>query len=542
MTETEIKLLVATKAPFSDEANAELKKIAEENNLQTIIVKGVLIDDVEELKDANVLVVRSDKVTKEVIDKAPKLKLVIRGGAGYNNIDVDYCTEKGIMVMNTPGQNSNAVAELVFNLATNLLRKTNYLDATTKDGLFEKGKFKGGELRNKKIGIHGFGYIGQLVARIANGFGMEVYAYDPFVSEEKAKANGAILTANAEELYKEAFMISLHMPKNKHTEKIVNYDLLKLMRNDGILINTARAEIVNEDDLEKIMTENKEFRYGADVHDGGDKEGDRRFAKYAERVILTPHIGAGTGEANYNCAVAAANQAVGFFQKGDMSCVVNKDIVPFWMKDYASLAQKLGYINSKLMQGQPKEIKVVAYDDLKDFANPLIDNVVKGMMQDNAITPPEARTLAEKNGIVITPIEPDKNRRRGNAITVDFLSDISDEKKLISVRGTIMEDEMKISRIGKFYNVDFEIEQSVALIFMYKDKEGMADKIGEIFCKEGYGKTSGRFKADREHENAIFMFYLNKLDADLKEIEKISEKVKTEIVEVYEAKVFDFRN
>ncbi len=535
------KLLVATQAPFSNEANEELARIAEENNLDTTVIKGEDILTVAELKDTNALVVRSDKVTKEVIDKAPNLKLIIRGGAGYNNIDVDYCTEKGIMVMNTPGQNSNGVAELVFNLATNLLRKTNLLDATTKDGFFEKGKYKGNELKNKKIGIHGFGYIGQLVAQIANGFGMTVYAYDPFVSEEIAKAKGAILAESPQDLYKDAFMISLHMPKNKHTEGIVNYKLLELMLDNGMLINTARAEIINEDDLQKIMDEKAGFRYGADVHAGGDKAGDRRFAKYLERAVLTPHIGAGTTEANYNCAVAAANQTVGFFDKGDMACVVNKDIVPFWMKDYAILAQKLGYINSKLMEGQPKEIKVVTYDDLTEFAGPLIDNVVKGMMADDAITAPEARDMAQKNGIIITPIEPDKNRRRGNAITADFLYEADNEMQLISTRGTIMEDEMKISRIAKFYNVDFEIEAGIALMFMYKDCEGMADKIGEVFCKHGYGKTSGRFKADREHKNAIFMFYLNKSDADIAEVEKVADITKNTIEGIYEAKVLDFR-
>lgn len=534
------KLLVATKSPFSDEANNELKKIAEKNNLETTVITKKSIHDIPEIRDANALIVRSDIVTKEIIDKAPNLKLVIRGGAGYNNIDVDYCTKKGIMVMNTPGQNSNAVAELVFNIATNLLRKTNLLDSTTKQGLFEKSKFTGKELRNKKIGIHGFGYIGQLVAEIANGFGMLVYAYDPYVSEEIAKSKDVILVKSLEELYKDSFMVTLHIPKNKHTEKVVNYNLLSLMNENGMLINTARCEVIDEDDLEKIMTERKKFLFGADVHFGGDKEGERRFAKFSERVVLTPHIGAGTEEANFNCAVAAAKQASSFFMKGDISTVVNKEIVPFWMNQFAILAQKIGYVNSVLTIGHPKEIKVVAYDELKQYSKPLIDNVVKGMMNDESLTPPEATSNAIKNGIILTSIEPDKNRKRGNSLTVDFIYQNKNEIKLNSVRGTIMEDEMKISRINDFYNVDFEIESGIALMFMYKDREGVADEIGEFFSKNGFGKTSGRFKADRDKKNAIFLFYIDKKDLNLNEVEEIAESVREKVKGIYEAKVFDF--
>ena len=535
------KLLVSTKAPFSDEANQELERIAQAGGLETTIITGQEIGDVEELKNATALVVRSDKVTPEIIDAAPNLKLVIRGGAGYNNIDVPYCTQRGIMVMNTPGQNSNGVAELVFNLATNLLRRTNIIDATTKNGLFEKGRFTGNELRNKKLGIHGFGYIGQLVAQIANGFGMDVYAFDPYVTEDVAKSKGAILTASPQELYKDAFMISLHMPSNPHTKGSVNYELLSLMKNDGMLINTARADIVKEDDLEKILKENEAFRYAADVHTGGDKPGDRRFAKFLDRVVLTPHIGAGTAEANYNCAVAAAKQAVGFFENGDMSTVVNRDVVPYWMAEYASLAQKLGYINAVLMDGQPKEVRVVAYDELRTINGPLVDNVLKGMMYDNStLTPPEATDLAKNNGIVVTSVDPDGNRKHGNAITVDFLYETPGEVDRVSIRGTIVEEEMKISRMGKFYNVDFEIESGIALMFMYHDSAGMADKIGDVFSKYGYGKTIGRFKSDRDHKDAIFMFYLDKPDANIEDVQKVVKQVKTELHDVYEGRVFNF--
>jgi D-3-phosphoglycerate dehydrogenase / 2-oxoglutarate reductase len=529
------KLLVATKAPFSEEANNALRALAEQNSIQVeIIIKNDINDFLKtesllkKLKSANALIVRSDKVTKEIIDAAENLEIVVRGGAGYDNVDSEYCTEKGITVMNTPGQNSNGVAELVFYIVGNLLRKVHLLDPTTKLGQFEKEKYPGCELKGKKIGIAGFGYIGQIVAQIAKGFGMEVFVYDPFVNPVVAKDKGAILVKTPEELFTNSFIISLHLPKNKNTIGFVDKKLIKLMKKDSILINTARAEVINEDDLEQALLEMPGLLYGSDVHLGGDKPGEKRFAKFGDRVILTPHIGAGTEEANFNCAVAAARQIVSFFLKGDMTYAVNKEVVPPWMKDYAVLAEKLGYINTQLLQGNPQEVRVIAYDELENYLRPLAGNVLKGMFNDPELKPTDALKLAEKNEIILDLRKPIKKRH--NAITIDFFSGNNGETKTSSIRGAVFEGEMKLSRVKSFKNFDFEILPGIALLFEYKDKEGMADLIGQHFAKAGYSKSIGRFKPN-DQGDALYMFYIDSKSKqlDIVELKKIVDETVKEI-------------
>ncbi len=307
-----MKVLVATQKPFAKEAVDKIREIVEQAGYEFSLLekyedKAALIDAV---KDANALIVRSDKVTREVLDAAPELKIVVRAGAGYDNIDLEAASEKGVVVMNTPGQNSNAVAELALGLMVYAAR-----------GFFN-GK-PGTELKGKTLGIHAYGHVGRLVAKIAkDGFGMIVSAYDPFIPAEKIEADGVKVYDNVEELYANNRYVSLHIPANEHTIKSINYDLLSKMPKGATLVNTARKEVINEDDLLKVMRERDDFKYVSDI---APDNGELLLEKYNERCYFTPKkMGAQTAEANINAGIAAANQIVNFFKNGDTTFQVNK--------------------------------------------------------------------------------------------------------------------------------------------------------------------------------------------------------------------------
>jgi D-3-phosphoglycerate dehydrogenase len=259
--------------------------------------------------DADAMIVRSDKVTQEVVDAAAKLKIVVRAGAGYDNLDLTACSAKGIVAMNTPGQNSNAVAELALGMMVYMARNC-----------WEPGT--GAELKCKKLGIHAYGYIGKLVAALGKGFGMEVYAFDPFVAPEVMKNDGVTPVSDLSELYAKCQYVSLHIPANEQTKKTIGYDLLSLMPKGGTLVNTARKEVVDEEGLLKAMMERNDLKYATDVAPDAlakiqDSVGKRIFA-------TSKKMGAETAEANINAGLAAANQIVDFFEKGDKRFQVNK--------------------------------------------------------------------------------------------------------------------------------------------------------------------------------------------------------------------------
>jgi len=264
-------------------------------------------DLLQAVKDVDAIIIRSDIVDKEVIAAAENLKIVVRAGAGFDNIDLAAATEKGVIAMNTPGQNSNAVAELVIGMMIYLAR----------------GKYNGKsgtELKDKCIGIHAYGNVGRYVAKIAKGFGMEVYAFDPFVPKEKMEQEGIKVFTNVQDMYKNCEYISLHLPKTKETTKSINYDLLSLMPTGATLINTARKEVVDEEGILKMLQTRKDFRYATDITPDNDSD----MQAFADRYFATPKkMGAQTEEANINAGLAAATQIVNFFELGDESCKVN---------------------------------------------------------------------------------------------------------------------------------------------------------------------------------------------------------------------------
>ena len=305
-----MKVLVATEKPFSASAVNGIQKIVEEAGYS--FAKLEKYTDVQQfydaVADADALIVRSDKVTKEVIDHAKNLKIVVRAGAGFDNLDLAACTARGIVAMNTPGQNSNAVAELAIGLMVYMARNT-----------FKPGT--GSELKGKKIGIQAYGNVGRLVAEKAKAFGMEVWAYDPFVPTEKMEAEGVKVPATLEELYANCDYISLHIPANEQTKNSINYGLLSRMPKGGCLVNTARKEVINEADMEKMLAERTDFKYVTDIAPVNAET----LAQFAPRFFATPKKqGAETAEANLNAGLAAARQIVGFFKDGCTKFQVNK--------------------------------------------------------------------------------------------------------------------------------------------------------------------------------------------------------------------------
>lgn len=307
-----MKILVATEKPFAKEATNGIRAIVEGAGYELVLLEKYTekTELLEAVATANALIIRSDKVDAEVIAAGKELKIVVRAGAGYDNVDLEAASQANVVVMNTPGQNSNAVAELVLGLMIFIVRSG-----------FDGGS--GSELRGKKLGLHAFGYIGKLVASIAQGFGMEVYAFSPSLARnpELGKEYGVIPVKTPEELYDNCDIVSLHMPANEHTKGSINYDLLSRMPENGVIINTARKEVVNEDDLIRIMDERPKFKYATDIKAG---KHDEMVEKFANRYFASAKkCGAQTGEANINAGLAAANQIVDFFKTGNTEFKVN---------------------------------------------------------------------------------------------------------------------------------------------------------------------------------------------------------------------------
>ena len=305
------EILLATEKPFTKETVEDIKKLVEKSGntfklLEKYKTKQELMDSI---KDVNAIIVRSDKITKEIMDSSNNLKVIARAGAGFDNIDLGYASKKGIVVMNTPGQNANAVAELVFGLSVYAVR--NFYNGST-----------GSELKGKKLGLLAFGNVGRNVARIAKGFGMEIYSYDAFVPKEVLEKEGIHAVDKQEDLFTDCDIVSLHIPATKETINSINYDLCSKMKKNAILINTSRKEVINEKELIKLMEERKDIKYITDLKPDNHEE---FLNKFKGRYFATPKkMGAQTQEANINAGKAAANQIIDFFKTGKTKFQVNK--------------------------------------------------------------------------------------------------------------------------------------------------------------------------------------------------------------------------
>ncbi len=305
------KVLVATEKPFASEAVCGIREIIEGAGytlelLERYTDKAQLLAAVE---DVDALIIRSDKVTAEVVAAARNLKIVVRAGAGYDNVDLAACSERGIVVMNTPGQNANAVAELAIGMMI-MMARNRYTPGT------------GSEVSGKRLGIHAYGNVGRLVGRYGKAMGMKVMAYDPFITDpEFFKAEGVEVATSVEELYSSCDYLSVHIPATDATRRSIGYELIGKMPKGATLVNTARKEVIDEEGLAAILAERTDLKYATDVAAGNQEELNEQFGT---RVFATPKkMGAETKEANINAALAAARQVVGYLKDGCTRFKVN---------------------------------------------------------------------------------------------------------------------------------------------------------------------------------------------------------------------------
>ncbi len=306
-----MKILIATDKPFAAIAVKGIREVAENAGMELMLLEKYTEKTqlLEAVKEVDAIIIRSDNIDNEVFDAAEQLKIVVRAGAGYDNVDLTAATAHHVCVMNTPGQNANAVAELALGMMVYGVRN-----------LFNGAS--GTELMGKKLGIHAYGNVGRNVARIAKGFGMEIYAYDAFCPADIIENDGVKALNSAEELYETCQFVSLHIPATAETKNSINYNLLSKMPKGAMLINTARKEVINETEIIKLMEERTDFRYMTDIMPGNHAE---LADKFAGRYFSTPKkMGAQTAEANINAGIAAANQIVKFLKEGDRTFQVNK--------------------------------------------------------------------------------------------------------------------------------------------------------------------------------------------------------------------------
>jgi len=305
-----MKVLIATEKPFAKEALEAIKKEIVDGGhsvevLEKYTEKSELLSAVAQ---ANAVIIRSDIVDKEVLDAAKELKIVVRAGAGYDNVDIQSAKEHQVVVENTPGQNANAVAELVFGLLVYAVRN------------FYNGK-SGSELKGKKLGLLAYGNVSRNVSRIAKGFGMDVYAYDAYCTAEQIESDGVKAVSSPSALFEQCDVVSLHIPATPETTKSINYELVNKLPKGGILVNTARKEVINEEELLKLMAERQDIKFITDIKPNADEQ----FAQFEGRYFSTPKkMGAQTSEANTNAGIAAAKQINAFFNEGSTKYQVNK--------------------------------------------------------------------------------------------------------------------------------------------------------------------------------------------------------------------------
>lgn len=305
-----MKILIATEKPFAANAVESIRQEIENAGHELLLLENYTEKEQlnQAIKDVDAVIVRSDKITPEVLDHADNLKIIVRAGAGYDSIDCEYAKSKNVVVENTPGQNANAVAELVFGLLVYAARN------------FYNGKL-GIELLGKKLGILAFGNVGQNVARIAKGFGMEIYAFDPYCPSSVMEKAGVATVSSQEELFKLCDVVSLHIPATAETRQSINYSLINSLPKGAIVVNTARKEIIHEEELLKVLEERKDIKYLTDIMPDRKEE----FEKFAAQYFSTPKkMGAQTAEANFNAGLAAAKQINAFFASGDTTYQVNK--------------------------------------------------------------------------------------------------------------------------------------------------------------------------------------------------------------------------
>jgi len=470
------------------------------------------------------LIVRSEKVTAEVVDSLPSLKLVIRAGAGYDNIDTRHCRRQGVDVMNTPGANANGVAEEVFALALAAYRHVPEGDRTTRAGQWEKAKFMGRELAGKTLGIVGLGNIGQLVAKRSQGFEMRLLGFDPVISQEKAAEVGVKLVS-IEQLFSESDIVSLHVPENDETRGMVNASLLTIMKEGAMIVNCARSGIINEDDLRAIKPR-KKLLFCNDVYPA-DKPGEKSVADIAD--VLLPHLGANTREANYNAARRAGEQLLEYAEQGVTKYVVNKGVPENLDERYQRLAYYIATVARRCLgDGAPiEQLKCSFYGELHTFAPWFLPPICAALSRDFDASqdPEEAEGHLSARGIAVEIRATDESKDYGNSMTVDL---VGDGARRVSVRGTIAEGNLVVSRINDFDKLYLEAKGH-SLVVVYQDRPGVLAQVTGVCAELGINIDEIRSLRDPGETNSIAILRTNR-PLPVEAVAKVSQTVTPEAI------------
>ena len=475
--------------------------------------------------DTEVLIVRSENVTPEVIDALPKLKLVVRAGAGFNTIDIKYARKRDVDVMNTPGANSNGVAEEVVALMLAASRHVLAADASTRAGNWEKSKFLGHEITGKTVGILGLGHIGQLLVKRLSGFDVQVLGYDPVLSPALAEKLNVKL-ATIEEIFSQADFISLHIPENNETRGMINRRLFELMKPGAMLLNCARAGIINEDDLRAVKAE-KKIIFCNDVYPK-DAAGPKSIADLCD--IMMPHLGANTFEANFVAARRSAEQTIDYFEQGVTNCVVNKALPDGLDANY----QKLAFVLTKLVdaylneKGNPSRIETSFYGDLAQYAKWMTPAIAAGIAADFAAdvevtsTPKDAEAFLKNSGVELVNREVDNGKGYGESMTIDLFAGSAPIFRA-GARGTITEGKLMISRLNDF---DFLYLDPTGnhLFVEYKDAPGVIGRIAGILGEKNINIMDIRAPQDVKSGRSLTVVKTNVAVPDVL-VEKIREAV-----------------
>lgn len=472
--------------------------------------------------ETEALVVRSEKITPEIIDVLPNLRAVVRAGAGYNTIDIKYARRKSIDVMNTPGANSNAVAEEVFAMLLAVSRHLVAADIDTRAGGWSKKKFMGHEISGKTMGIVGLGNIGQLVAKHASGFDMKLLGYDPIISKNRADEMGVELVT-LQEIFEKCDYITLHIPENNETRGLINSKLLNLAKPGLVLINCARAGIVNEDDLRTAKAE-KQLVYCNDVYPA-DVPGPKTIADVA--AVMLPHLGANTVEANHVAAIRAAEELIGYFEQGITKFVVNKDIPDGLAPIYQQLANRLAVL-ARAFIGTDSPINAIRcsyYGALKPFAKWFTAPICAGLASsfDPHQTHEEAMAMLKENGTLLDIRETDENKRYGNSMTID----LETCSTRTSLRGTVTENNLVISRIDDFDHL-YILPKGNFLFVRYADRPGVLAKVTAILAEAGLNIEDIHAPHDTTAKNSLAVLNTDQLASDAV-VAKISAEVQADL-------------
>ena len=459
--------------------------------------------------DAYALIVRSEKVGPEIMDLLPALKVVVRAGAGYDNIDIKAARKRGIDVMNTPGANANAVAEEVVALMLADARHVVEADASTRAGGWEKNKFMGREITGKTIGIVGLGNIGRLVAKRLEGFECRILGYDPLVPVERAAQLG-IQSCDLETIFRESDVVTLHIPENAETRGCVNEKLLGLMKPGATLVNCARAGIVNEAALRAAKAA-KGIRFLNDVYPK-DAEGPKSVADIAD--IMMPHLGASTFEANENAARRAAEELIDLDEKGVTSYIVNRDIPQGLDPSFCDLACTLSALARGLLGKSAviNRIETSFYGNLAQYDKWLMLSLFSGIWEDIDRSTDYALALKwlADNQVQYVNREVDSSKHYDNSMTIDLVG-VNDRKEVVhaSVRGTLAENRKMIARIDEFDRL-YWVPSGNALFFEYKDRPGVIGVIGRMLADAGVNIEDMRNPHNPTTGNSLAVLNVNR--------------------------------